>query len=358
LGILGPDGHYFAKERASGIGYVTVQVGWDNAEPLAGHFDKAYINGEQAEVATARRSGLQVVLDPGLQYAPGWVFALPGGTHFIDQYGDVFNGDQFSGDTVANAVTDMAVRAAQRTYLSWLGRQFPAGTLAAVRVGGGPLGELRYPAGYKNVPPDCFWAYDASSQAISPVPGWRPGSGTPEQATSFLNWYNANLVGYGDWLDGAVSRDFRTEELLMLPGWGERPGVAAPEESSLLTLGDEEFSEGLDWADLLASLPDPVTTVAYTTYLDSPLGRPTLQLEDPADYIASLARPLGIATGGENTGNGTVANLQLLVVQALRLHMVIVDWMGEAQAVASTDGADPSGPSFADLSTAARELSS
>jgi len=33
---------------------------------------------------------------------------------------------------------------------------------------------------------------------------------------------------------------------------GERRG-GAPEESSLLTLGDEEFQRGLDWADLLAS---------------------------------------------------------------------------------------------------------
>jgi hypothetical protein len=356
LGILGVNGQNFAAEKAAGISYVTIDVPWASAEPSDGVFDTAYIATVRAEIAAARALGLQVVLGPGLQYAPSWVFDLPGGTQFVDQYGDVFGGPGTSGNSVANAVTDMAVRSAEGAYLSWLGSRLPGRELAAVRLGGGPFGEMRYPSGSYGGNTDCFWAYDASSQAVSPVPGWVPGTGTAAQASIFLNWYNGDLTSYGDWLDQALATDFATDELVLLPGWGERPGVAEEETSSLLTMGYDEFSEALDWADLLPSLPDRANVIAYTTYLDAPSVEQTAQLEDPADYIASLAAPLGMRVGGENTGNGTVADLDLVVQRAQQLDMVIANWMDEAQVLASDSGTDPGGSSLTDLSTAAAEL--
>jgi hypothetical protein len=350
------DGDNFAAETAAGFTYVTIAAGWANAEPTNGGFDTSYTGALQAQIAAAEAVGLKVVLDPGLQYAPSWVFGLPGGTQFVDQYGDVFSGTEDSGNDVANAVTDMAVRTAEGAYLSWLSNQLPGSELAAVRVGGGPFGELRYPEGSYNGNSDCFWAYDASSQAASPVPGWVPGTGTVAQATSFLNWYNANLNSYGDWLDQTVASDFGTDQILLLPGWGERPGVAAEEESSLLTMGYDEFSQGLDWADLLPSLPDPANVIAYTTYLDGPAVEQTPQLTDPADYLASIAQPLGLHLGGENTGGGTVSTLALVVQRALALHMVIVNWMNEAQILASDSGSDAGGPAMSDMQSAAAQL--
>ena len=346
LGVLGVTGTHFTGERAAGIDSVAITVGWGDSEPSPGTFNLTYLQSMEKEMTSARAAGLDVVLDPGLQYPPAWVFSLPGGTQFEDQYGDVFTGAGDSGNDVANAVTDPSVRSAEGTYLAWLGAHLPIGSVIAVRQGGGPLGELRYPGPDYDGHTNCYWAYDASSRATTPVPGWVPGTGTVAQAAAFLNNYNANLDSYGIWLNAQLKADFASTELVMLPGWGERPGGAAEEEASLLTLNMPEFNEGLDWTDLLDSLPDPTHSVAYTTYLDAATYLPTIQLEDPADYLASLVAGTSIKLGGENTGNGTFTTMRLCFQRAEALGFVIVEWMDEAQLEASTIGQDPDGPTF------------
>jgi len=355
LGVLNASGNYYQQERAVGVSAVTISSGWNYAEPANGSFSPSYAAGLVAKVDAAQAAGMKVVLDPGLQYPPAWVFALPGGTQFVDQYGDVFTGPTPSGNHVANAFTDLSVRAAEGAYLSWLGSQFPAGTFVAVRQGGGPLGELRYPSPLYNDHANCYWAYDSSSQAASPVPGWAPGTGTTAQAQAFLNAYNAAVDGYGIWLNGQLATDFATRELVMLPGWGQRPGGAAQEVASRLTLSMDEYNEGLDWMDLLGRLPDPTHSVAYTTYLDAPTVEPTPQLEDPADYLDSLVGS-SLALGGENTGDGTVASMELAIGRARSLHFFIVQWMDEPQLISSDNGQDPGGPTLAELGAAAGTL--
>ena len=353
LGILGASGNYLAQEKAAGIQAITVQVGWTNVEATEGVFSASYMSQIQAKIAAARAAGLEVVLDPGLQYPPPWVFSLPGGTQFVDQYGDVFSGSEPSGNNVANAVTDMAVRSAEGTYLTWLGTQITPGEIIVVREGGGPLGELRYPLPDEDGHTNDFWAYDASTQAALPasVQGWVPDTGTQTQATTFLDAYNQDLDNYGIWLNGQLGTDFATKVLVLLPGWGERPGGAATEEAALLQPNPpmNEFNEGLDWTDLLDALPDAANSVAYTTYLDAQTVLPTPQLEDPADYLASLVAGTSIGLGGENTGTGTVATMKLCMSRAVSLGFFIVDWNGEAQVIASDSGQDPSGPTLTQL---------
>jgi hypothetical protein len=352
LGVVGASGNYLAQERAAGVGAVTIGFSWSSAEPSPGAFSASYLQGIHDRIAAARSAGLDVVLDPGLQYPPSWVFALTGGTRFVNQYGDVFTGAPPSGNDVANAVTDAAVRAAEGSYLTWLGSQISPGEIIAVRQGGGPLGELRYPGPDYDGHTNSYWAYDTSTQSGSSVPGWRPGTGTVAQAQEFLDAYNAALDGYGQWLNAQLHQDFNTNELVMLPGWGERPGGAAKEVTSLLTVSMPEFNEGLDWTGLLDSLPDPSQSVAYTTYLDAPTVMATPQLEDPADYIASLVAGTGLRLGGENTGNGTIADMDLSLDRAKALHYYIVQWMDEAQLIASGSGEDPGGPTLDELGSA------
>ncbi len=353
LGLLGASTPNYGEERAEGVDSVTIQVSWNSSEPSQGTFSASYLEQVQAEMTDARAVGLAVVLDPGLQYAPAWVFGLAGGTQFVDQYGDVFTGPGPSGDDVANGVTDAAVRSAEGAYLEWLGSQISPGELTAVRGGGGPLGELRYPDADYNGHSDAFWAYDDSTQSELPasVRGWTPGTGSVAQATTFLTAYNQAIDGYGTWLDDTLEADFGTKVLLMLPGWGERPGGAATEEGSLLAPAStmDEFNEGLDWVDLLNSLSDPADTVAYTTYLDAATVEPTVQLEDPADYLASLVANTPILLGGENTGGGTVSTLALCVDRARSLGFWIFDWMDESQLLDTAAGTDPNGPTLAQL---------
>ena len=353
LGILGASGNYLSQEKAVGIAAITIQVGWNDIEPAQGTFSSAYMSQIQSKIAAVRSAGMSVVLDPGLQYPPDWVFLLPGGTRFVNQYGDVFGGSEPSGNNVANGFTDPAVRAAEGTYLAWLGSQIQPGEIIAVRQGGGPLGELRYPLPEDNGHTNSYWAYDASSQAALPpsVQGWTPGTGTTAQAQTFLTAYNQSVVNYGVWLNGQLQNDFNTKELVLLPGWGERPGGEATVVAALLQPAEsmDEFNEGLDWTDLLSSLPDQSNSVAYTTYLDGATVLPTPQLEDPADYIASLVAGTSIRLGGENTGNGSVAAMHLCIDRAVALGYWIVDWNDEAQLIASGSGQDPGGPTLAEL---------
>jgi hypothetical protein len=353
LGILDFSGRYLAAERAAGVRVATIQVGWREVEPTPGTVDRAYLGSINALIREAASGGLLVVIDPGVQYPPAWVFGLGGGTRFVDQYGDAFTGPAASGDDVANAVTDPLVRSALGHYLTVLAAGLDLRDVAAVRQGGGPLGELGYPdadyAGHTN----CFWAYDTSSRAASAALDYVPGTGTPAEAEAFLHRYNADLISYADWMNARYRSDFHRVTLLVLPGWGERPGVAALDEAHLLTLDYAEFNQGLDWPGLLASIPDRSDSIAYTTYLDAPSLGSSARTEDPASYLASLAGPLHMGLGGENTDSDARASLAVTLQRARALHLRIVSWFDEDNLVAA--GANRlKGPTFADLGAAAR----
>jgi hypothetical protein len=129
--------------------------------------------------------------------------------------------------------------------------------------------------------------------------------------------------------------------------------VAGQEAKSDLTLPRPEFNEGLDWVDLLRTLPDPATTVVYTTYLDAPSFGSSARAENPVDYVAPLARRAGMSLGGENTGSPTSTALRTTLLRARRLRLRIVSWFDEANLVAASRDGQP-GPTFADLGAAAR----
>jgi hypothetical protein len=307
---------------------VTVPVGWDLAEPAEGRFNDAYIRSVQGQVAAAQAAGLSVVLDLGIQYAPQWVMHLDASSQFTDQYGQRFGGRPASGDEVPNAVTDHDVRARLQAYLRWLGSAFDHFGFYAVRIGGGPDGELRYPPASYDGHTDCFWAFDAASQATYAVRGWGRETSTAQQAGSFLHTYDANLAAYGAWLDGTAHSDFPgANELLLLPGWGERPGDVQSAAQTRLGRGSVELNSGTDWPLQLAEVPYKRSTIAYTTWLDGPSHGDNPQEEDPAGYLALLARRTGVRLGGEDTGGGGVADLQLSLYRAITLRFTLVDWV-------------------------------
>jgi hypothetical protein len=279
---------------------------------------------------------------------------LPGGTRFVDQDGVVRTAPRASGEDAANAVTNSAVRAAVGDYLDRLGAAIPRGQLWAVRQGGGPTGELRYPEGIMGASGNSYWAYDESTQAALPasVRGWRPGTGTTTQARTFLAAYNRALVDYGIWLGQRLTTDFDTRLLLMLPGWGQRPGVIDRMVASRLTIHFEEFNQGLDWADLFARTPADSRTIAYTTYLDAPAFAANTELTDPAHFIARLAAPRGWRLGGENTGNGSLQLLNRSLRRAKSLGYRVVNWMSEVDLVAPGVGE----PTWEQFGTSARQI--
>ena len=230
VGIVGASGQYLSQEHAAGVGAVTISASWTAAEPSAGSFSDSYGPSIRSEIAAARSDGMEVVLDPGMQYAPNWVFSLPGGTRFVNQYGEAFGGSPGSGDEVPER-DHRWIGAGRRKHLSGLARcPDPRRPDHRRPPGRGPLWRLRYPDPDYRGHIDSFWAYDSSTQAVSPVPGWKPGTGTPAQAADFprrLQPGHRQLRG----VDERVMEEPTSipNVLVMLPGWGERPGVASSE---------------------------------------------------------------------------------------------------------------------------------
>jgi hypothetical protein len=331
LGALGPpvsDGTL----SAAGYGDVVVETAWSSIEPTEGSFSASATAQLQGQIDAAAAAGLRPSLDIGVQDAPAWIFAVGGGTQFVDQYGDAFGGSPTSGDDVANAVTDDAVRSQLGTYLAYLGTNLTG--VDSVRLGGGPDNELRYPSGSAGSRAGAFWFYDESSQSQLPadVQGWTPGTGTSSQAAAFLSAYDDAMTGYGQWLVAQGAADFPvgTRLELLLPGWGQRPGEVAAAAADLLTDTPDEVNEGLDWQDLLPSLPAGNEVVAYTTYADATQG--SADNPDPAAFIHEIL-PAGMLEGGESTGNGQTgtAGEDLMFTDARQWNWYAANWLFTGQ---------------------------
>ncbi len=216
----------YAVLRAAGVDAVTVTVAWNRAEPDGPGLDDRYLGEIDDRYRSARDSGLEVALSAGLNYPPSWVFELPGGTRFVDQTGQQWRGGV--GDAVADAVFNPAVRGAQDAYLERLARRLEDHQPAGIRVGGLAWGELHYPPSHGIKPPNTFWAFGAAALSDSPVPGFRPGRGSQQDAAAFLDWYLSSLAGYGRWQLDTYRRHFGPQPRLLVlePSWGTLGGYA------------------------------------------------------------------------------------------------------------------------------------
>jgi hypothetical protein len=204
--------------------------------------------------------------------------------------------------------------------------------------------ELRYPSGSAGSHSNAYWFYDSSSQASLPVgvQGWKPGTGTVAQATTFINAYDAAIVNYGLWLEQTAAAAFPSSVKfeMLLPGWGERPGEVTTAENDLLSATPDEVNQGLDWADMLPKLPANGRVVAYSTWSDSTNGG--TNNPDPAAYIHNIL-PTGMLQGGESTGVGgtTTVDMNQMFLDAQTWNWYVANWFftGQSQTLSQIDTA-------------------
>lgn len=332
VGLLAPTDAQFDGLAGSAVTRVMVSAGWNSLEPLPGVFNPFLLDQLRRRVADAAARGFEVVVDPGLQYPPSWVFSLPGQTRFVDQYGDAWHGG-LSAD-VANAVANPAVRAAQGTYLATLGSALRGAPVAALRAGGLISGELQYPPNTYAGHTDALWFFDPAMQATAPVPGWRPGTGSAADARASLQRYFDALTGYAAWQLRALGAAFPGADLqLMMPSWGLRPGmVDAAVATGLAGRSVAEtngmVANGLDWvgqARAAAATGLPVTL--YCTWVDAPSQGTTVQQIPPVAYLAQLGAQNGLPVAGENTGRGGLAALDTTLQRLRSYHLSGVMYM-------------------------------
>ena len=130
---------------ATGFGEVVIDASWSSLEPTKGGYSASAFRALQSQIDLATAAGLRASLDLGIQYAPGWVFRVGGGTHFVSQYGQAFGGSLGSGNDVPNAVTDLRVRTQMGRYISYLGAHLT--DVSSVRLGGGRITNYVIPQG-------------------------------------------------------------------------------------------------------------------------------------------------------------------------------------------------------------------
>jgi hypothetical protein len=315
-----------------GVSAVTLSVAWDRAEPERGRMDADYLDEVRERHRAARKSGLLVVLIPGLQYPPAWVFELSDSTRFVDQHGSRWFGE--TGDDIADGVFDDLVRQAQEDYLRRLGEELSSSELAAVRVGGLGRGELRYPVVHRDGTRDTLWCYSRAAQAACPVPGVRPGEGRISELRSLVDWYLGSLADYGRWQLDTLREAFGPGPrlLVLLPSWGLRPGeveraVASGLDGSTSGQMRGTLTEGLDWDRQLTAYAEVPGVAVCTTWLDPPDQGKDADRVSPGRYLAALAAPLMLEVWGENTGGNDRADMSRCIRLVDELGMAGLFWM-------------------------------
>ncbi len=331
-GLLEAEPDQYAELARAGVAAVTLPVGWDRAQPQPGRLDEDYLAQVQRRHEAARARGLHLSLDPGLQYPPDWVGALPG-ARFVDQDGRPWRGG--TGDDVVDGVFDEQVREAQGAYLRLLTDRLGDLELAGIRVGGLARGELHYPFTDRSRERATYWAYGRSAQARCPVPGFRPGQGSADDARTFVGWYLGALADHARWqLELLRDRaDDGTRLIVLLPSWGLRPGeveraLAAGLDGS--TSGEQRgtLTEGLDWEGQLAVCAAVAGVDVCTTWLDPQDQGEDQDLLSPGRFLAGLAARHDLGVWGENTGGNTAEDLGRCARRVRDLDLRGLFWMG------------------------------
>jgi hypothetical protein len=346
IGVLQPSPDRAAQFAAAGVRHVVLSISWDRWEPAPDKIDPGYVRQLSEETAAYRRAGLQVVLDPGIQYPPEWLRQLPD-ARYQNQYGDLYI-DRASGKNIANTVFNAAVRARYAAHLAALFREL--GTdWAAVRLGGGWYGELNYPDATFAKNPNGYWAFDPIAQGAQPglpagmqpcpVPGWKPGTPSPDHTSAhrFLDWYLASLQNYHDWQITTVRRHYAGALQMMYPSWGIRPGqleaaVATDLAGTTPAEKNGEISRGFDFARFIGGIRDPRVLI-HCTWLDtnpewSDEASPDPARWSPVHYLSSLAQSHSpaLVVSAENTGGGGPEILRLCAERARAYDLKAVYW--------------------------------
>jgi hypothetical protein len=329
-GLVGPYDQVDLPELYQrGVRVVMLELSWAAAEPAEGEFDAAYLSAARARGDRFRAEGFKVVLSFGLQHAPGWLLSRPN-ARFVNQ-----NGLQYLDHRVADLVFDVALRPLAERYtekvFAELGTDF-----YAVRVGGGPNGELSYP-GSKRVQgrsENEYWAFSPAAAASNPVPDWRPCEPSPQhEAERFLTWYLKSLVAFQGWQVDTVRRFYPGTIAVLYPSWGVYGGDIQAAIADNLCGGTAaqrsgDLQRGYDHAQQIAALPAAGVAV-WATWVDN---------AEVLQRLATLARARQLPLMGENSGGDGSATMRKAVAEARRIGLTAFLWVRAPEAYCFCQG--------------------
>ena len=359
--LIGNDGTHLQEERAVGIEAKVFELSWRQYYPSEGKIDTAYVRSKKAEMEELRKAGFEIILSLGYHDPPPWVHENYQNTYYVNQFGERWTGDTFDvGDGVviddtfargtprdngdANLVFNHQLRGLVVSYMDDVFTDF--GTdFYAVRVGGGRYGEVTYPPNSFGRKDNLYWAYDDNAQRSAVeagIGGWRPGDPRPNgRAGGFLEWYLDSLVDYQNWqVEALREAGYAGKAMLLYPGPGIRPGEI--EEATATNLdgstpgeADGVIQKGHDFARQVGAIEDDNVLVT-TTWLDAdPSGDDDQNPSEwsPVKYLSSLAgsNPTHPGLYGENTGPGSLEDMQISAYQMRRYGLIGMAWYDEEQ---------------------------
>lgn len=331
-GVIGNDGKHLATERAAGLNVRLFELAWSSYEPSRGTFRSSYVLEKRRELASMRAAGFKVILSLGIHHDPAWLLAEHADSAYVNQFGDVYD-DPREGAGRANLIWNKDLRKLAATYINRVLADFGT-NFYAVRLGGGRFGELGYPVARWAGRTNTYWAFDRVAARTNPVPGWTPGSPSPNgEAARFANWYMNQLVDFQTWQVATVRRSYAGRIMMLYPSWGIRPAqlslaIARNLDGSSPAERNGEVPRGYDFARQIAALPD-MKILPTTTWLDASSAGDAdsdRRYWSPVHYLSSLSKR---DTFGENTGQGTRAAMNRSAAQVKRYGLVGMLWYRE-----------------------------
>jgi hypothetical protein len=328
VGVLDADTANLSRDQGAGITFGTLDLNWSEWEPQAGVFNASYIASEEADAATFRANGWTLAVDLGLEEAPAWALALPGG-RLVDQNGVT--------STVADFEFSPRVRAAAATYIDQVVSGM--GLIQFYRIGLSENGEDHYP----DVTGDGWWSAGPAQGSASslpagvgstPLPGWIPGQSTfngvrvtSAQVTAWYAWYFGAMVNAHEWEINTIrSAGFSGYLELVTPGVGALPPrynqrIAEDLAPDATVDPSSTLNSGAVWWMFLQTLqPLSNTALDISSVYDSsgtPLGNGCQPTDASVNYLTAapaviaswsstrwltyLANGLGLPVMGENS---------------------------------------------------------
>ncbi|MFN2582308.1 MAG: beta-galactosidase, partial [Candidatus Dormibacteria bacterium] len=314
------------------VSVVVLEFTWSSAEPQQGVYNESYFSNLRNIIAAWQAAGIrQFVLNFGMHNAPSWLLNMPNG-RLVDQHGVAWTGDNtpnlFFNATLRSYAADYTNKVFSELGTNWY----------AIRVGGGPLGELDYPTlrnDSNNSIDPCpsqragfvcpyYWAFDGAAQASDPVRGWLPGQSSPNgQASTFLNWYLDSLKNFQNWQVSTVRAACPSCPVAVLyPSWGMRSGdfQAAVNDNLAGASSPElngEVQGGRDHQRQITGLTD-ANTIVWGTWCDN---------SGTVSWLAGLALQQHLPMMGENGGPGATSKATALISNALTYGMRAAFWI-------------------------------
>jgi hypothetical protein len=292
---------------------------------------------------------LKVLFECALQYPPAWV--KTGVAKLQDQTGNQWTGTNPNGDEVRDWYFTQTGRNYVQDFIRKVFAAVDQTKIDAVKIGGGPFGELQYPnpvAFAHTNPGFSYWGYSAAAQGgtdlaqgqaqcpaavRAPFVPFATGNSTANN-DAWISWY---LGAINNWMVWQINQ-------YKLAGHGGLIFVQHPSfgiRQSWVTTHDftntgwqRAVAEGGDWAGQMDLYKLDRQTWPYSTWMDmvDPFSPPSVDTDQASWrylYNLAIARNKHYLIWGENTGNQGSADMGRVFNQAISVGYIGIVWLNQ-----------------------------